>query len=52
MHPSPSTRKGVAGFIRRRIRSAGAQQGAQTPMLAASVVALIASEQFDSKEMP
>ena len=49
---SPSTRKGVAGFIRRRIRSAGSQQGAQTPMLAAAAVALIASGQFDSKEMP
>ena len=33
-------------------RSAGSQKGAQTLMLAASVTLLVASEQFDSKEMP
>lgn len=33
-------------------RSAGSQQGAQMLMLAASTVALVASGQFDSKEMP
>ena len=33
-------------------RSAGSQKGAQTLMLAAAVTLLIASEQFDSKEMP
>ena len=52
MHPSPSTRKGVDGFIRRLIRAAGSQQVAQTLMLAASAMALIASGQFNSKEMP
>ena len=44
MHPSPSTRKGVAGFIKRRIRAADSQQGAQTLMLAASVTLLVASD--------
>ena len=44
MHPSPTTRKGVAGFIKRRIRAADSQQGAQTLMLAASVTILVASE--------
>ena len=52
MHPSPSTHKGVAGFIRRQIRASGSRQGTQMLMLAASAVALVASEQFDSKEMP
>ena len=44
MHPLPTTRKGVAGFIKRRIRAADSQQGAQTLMLAASVTMLVASE--------
>lgn len=44
MHPPPSNRKGVAGFIRRRIRASGSQQGTQMLMLAASVTILVASE--------
>ena len=44
MHPSPSTRKGVAGFIRRRIKASDSQQGAQTLMLAASITLLVASD--------
>jgi len=44
MRPSPSTRRGIAGFIRRRIRADGSQQGAQTLMLAASVTPLVASD--------
>ena len=39
-------------FHQTRNRAGGSQQGAQTLMLAASAVALIASGQFDSKEMP
>ena len=52
MRPSPSTRKGAAGFIRRRIRATDSQQGAQTLMLATVLLALVASGQFNSKEMP
>ena len=44
MHPPPSNRKGVAGFIRCRIRASGSQQGTQILMLAASVTILVASE--------